>query len=188
MATEQPQYQATLQQGRFEVRDYPALIAAEVKVTGERSEAISAGFRLLANYIFGGNERAQSIAMTAPVVQTPSKNDKITLSTPVTQSQDMDAWLIRFMMPRSYTLDTLPKPNDQRVHLVTLPPTRVAVVRFSGLGKEPSIEQNTAELIAYMKGHNLRAIGQPLLARYNPPWTVWFLRRNEIMIPVQIGE
>jgi hypothetical protein len=187
MATEQPQYQVTLQQGRFEVRDYPALIAAEVKVTGDRGEAISTGFRLLANYIFGGNELGQSIAMTAPVVQTPSISDAVTLSTPVTQSQDINAWLIRFMMPRSYSLDTLPKPNDQRVHLVTLPPTRVAVVRFSGLAKEPSIEQNTAELITYLNDQGLRAIGPPLLARYNPPWTVWFLRRNEIMIPVQVG-
>jgi len=186
MATEEPQYQATLQQGRFEVRDYPALIAAQVKVTGERGEAISAGFRLLANYIFGGNERSQSIAMTAPVVQMPSNDHTITLSSPVTQSEDNNAWLIRFMMPRSYSLDTLPKPNDQRVHLVTLPPSRFAVVRFSGLGKEPSIEQNTAELISYLKDHNLRAVGPPLLARYNPPWTVWFLRRNEIMLPVQV--
>ena len=184
MATEEPPYTATLQDGAFEVREYPALIAAEVSVTGERSEAVSAGFRLLAGYIFGGNTRQQSIAMTAPVVQAPSAGESIPMTAPVTQSGDAAGWVIRFIMPQAYTLETLPTPNDPKVHLTTLPPTRFAVVRFSGLAYESDIAQKTAELNAFIAKRALTAAGQPALARYNPPWTLWFLRRNEVMIPL----
>ncbi len=187
MAIEEPAYTATLQQGDLEVRDYPARIAAEVTVTGERSEAVSAGFRLLAAYIFGGNTRNQSIAMTAPVVQAPVAGEKIAMTAPVTQTGQGSAWIIRFGMPSNYTLDTLPAPKDPKVRLIALPATRFAVIRFSGLAREPDIESKTAELNAYIVARGLHPAGPPSLARYNPPWTLWFLRRNEVMIPLQIG-
>jgi hypothetical protein len=185
MATEEPVFKLVLQAEAFEVREYPALIAAEVSVGGDRSEAVNAGFRLLAGYIFGGNTRSQSIAMTAPVIQAPPAGEKIAMTAPVTQTGNADAWVIRFIMPSSYTLDTLPTPNDPKVQLKTLPPSRVAVVRFSGLAHEADIEQKTAELYDFIAANHLRAAGPPSLARYNPPWTLWFLRRNEIMIPLQ---
>jgi hypothetical protein len=185
MATEEPVFKLVLQAGEFEVREYPALIAAEVSVGGDRSEAVNAGFRLLAGYIFGGNTRSQSIAMTAPVIQAPPAGESIAMTAPVTQSGNADAWVIRFIMPSSYTLDTLPTPNDPRVQLKALAPSRVAVVRFSGLAHEADIEQKTTELNAFIAANNLRAAGPPSLARYNPPWTLWFLRRNEVMIPLQ---
>jgi hypothetical protein len=169
----------------MEVREYPPLIAAEVLVGGGRSQAVSAGFRLLAGYIFGGNTRRQSIAMTAPVVQAPAAGESIAMTAPVVQTGTKGAWTVRFLMPRGYTLDTLPTPNDQRVHLIPVPAARVAVVRFSGLAHEPDIQQKTTELRAFLAGRQLVATGPPSLARYNPPWTLWFLRRNEIMIPIQ---
>lgn len=184
MAIEEPTYTATLQQGALEVRDYPARIAAEVTVTGQRGEAVSAGFRLLAAYIFGGNTRRQSIAMTAPVVQAPVAGEKIAMTAPVTQTGQDNAWIIRFGMPSNYKLDTLPAPNDPKVRLIAIPATRFAVIRFSGLASEPDIESKTAELNAFIAAQGLHPAGPPSLARYNPPWTLWFLRRNEVMIPL----
>jgi hypothetical protein len=182
MATEEPPYTAILTEGSFEIREYPSLIAAEVTVTGERSEAISAGFRLLAGYIFGGNTRKQSIAMTAPVTQTQQGNEKIAMTAPVTQSGDELGWTVRFIMPQGYTLDTLPIPNDSRVKLIALESARVAVVKFSGLAKEPDIIERTQQLKQFMQEQKLVAVGSETLARYDPPWTLWFLRRNELMI------
>jgi hypothetical protein len=184
MATEEPSYTSVLQEVPFEIREYSALIAADVTVSGERSEAISAGFRLLAGYIFGGNTRKQSIAMTAPVIQNQSPNEKIAMTAPVMQSPDSAGWIIRFIMPASYTLETLPTPNDPKVRLVSLQPKRIAVVRFSGLVDDNDVEQQTALLRAFVSQQKLTAVGTPSLARYDPPWTLWFLRRNEIMLEV----
>jgi hypothetical protein len=184
MATEEPSYRSILQEAPFEIREYPSLIAAEVTVSGERSEAVSAGFRLLAGYIFGGNTRKQSIAMTAPVIQNESPNEKIAMTAPVMQSPDPAGWIIRFIMPASYTLETLPTPNDPKVRLVSLPPKRLAVVRFSGLVDDNDVEQQTAVLRAFIAKQKLTASGTPSLARYDPPWTLWFLRRNEVMLEV----
>jgi hypothetical protein len=125
--------------------------------------------------------------MTAPVIQSPAKEELIPMTAPVTQTVcGEDQWLIRFMMPRLYSLDTLPTPNDQRVHLITLPPTRFAVIRFSGLAKERDIKNKTSELYAFIALHHLSCSGSPTLARYNPPWTLGFMRRNEIMLPLLI--
>ena len=184
MATEEPSYTSTFQEAPFEIREYPALIAAEVTVAGGRSDAVSAGFRLLAGYIFGGNTRKQSIAMTAPVIQNEAPNEKIAMTAPVMQSSDPEGWIIRFIMPASYTLETLPTPNDPKVRLVVLPPKRLAVVRFSGLVDDNDVEQQTTLLRAFVAQQKLVAVGTPSLARYDPPWTLWFLRRNEIMLEV----
>jgi effector-binding domain-containing protein len=182
MATEEPSFKSLLQEDAFEIREYPPLIAAEVIVTGDRSESISAGFRLLAGYIFGGNTRKQSIDMTAPVIQSESQNQKIAMTAPVIQHQDSEGWVIRFIMPASYTLDTLPTPNDPKVKLVPIPSKRFAVVRFSGLVDDKDVEQQTALLRNFVERHKLTTVGSASLARYDPPWTLWFLRRNEIML------
>jgi hypothetical protein len=186
MATEEPAYQASLQEGAFEVRDYPTLMAAEVTIGGDRNAAGNAGFRALFGYITGGNTRRQNIAMTAPVVQAASGGEKIAMTVPVTQSGDGGGWTIRFMMPSGSTLDSLPIPDDARVHLVALPPAKFAVVRFAGLAWEQQVEEETAGLNAYIAGHRLHPTGPAALARYNPPWTLWFMRRNEVWIPVEV--
>lgn len=185
MAIEEPQYTVKERVGTIEIREYPVLIAAEVTVSGERFEAATKGFRLLAAYIFGGNQLGQRISMTAPVIQSRATREVIAMSTPLTQSvAGEDQWLIRFMMPSQYSIDTLPKPNDQRVHLITLAPTRYAVIRFSGIVKESDMTKKLSQLLAFIDSHHLSCSGSPLLARYNPPWTIWFLRRNEIMMPL----
>ncbi len=183
MAVEEPAFKTVLQEGAFEIRDYPALVVAEVSVTGDQKQAASTGFRLLAGYIFGGNKGRQSIAMTAPVAQQPI-SEKIAMTAPVTQMRDAGAWVIRFTMPSAYSLKTLPEPNNPKVLLRELPPTRFAVLRFSGLAQPDDVAAKTAELLTLAKAHHLNVTGAVSLAQYNPPWTLWFLRRNEVMIPV----
>ncbi len=185
MATEEPAFTVSMKEGAFEVRSYPALVAAQVTVTGTRDEASNAGFRLLAGYIFGGNTRKQSIAMTAPVVQAASGSEKIAMTAPVLQTStpgQPGAWTVRFIMPKEYTLDTLPTPNDAKVQLMAVSPARFAAVTFSGLAREDDVALRTAELNAYMAKNALQAAAPPALARYNPPWTPWFMRRNEVLI------
>jgi hypothetical protein len=184
MATEQPKYTASHQVGDMEVRRYPGMIAAEVQVSGDREAAVRAGFRLLAGYIFGGNTANQSIAMTAPVIQAPRKGEAIAMTAPVVQSGGDGAWTVRFIMPSAYTLKTLPVPVNPKVHLVPLAPASFAAIRFSGLAPEDQITRMTQALNTYMSKHGLKATGPAALARYDPPWTLWFMRRNEILIPI----
>ena len=184
MAAEEPAFNVAIHEGDFEVRDYPALIVAEVSVSGSRDEASNAGFRLLAAYIFGGNTRRQTVAMTAPVVQERATSENIAMTAPVTQAGADGAWVVRFTMPSKYTLETLPAPNDARVRLVPVPAQRYAVVRFSGVARPDEVERRTGALNIFMERQQLRAAGPPSLARYDPPWTLWFMRRNEVWIPV----
>lgn len=181
MAVEEPGFAVALHQGAFEIREYPATVVAEVTVTGDQRGAAGKGFRLLAGYIFGGNTRHQSIAMTAPVAQQP-RGETIAMTAPVTQIPADGAWVVRFTMPSAYSLATLPRPNDQRVTLRQMPPSRFVVVRFSGFASPSSVAAKTAELTAFARAHNLQTVGPATLAQYNPPWTLWFLRRNEVML------
>ncbi len=184
VAVEEPAFRTVLQDGTFEIRDYPALVVAEVTVSGEQKEAASKGFRLLAGYIFGGNRRKQNIAMTAPVAQEPTA-ERIAMTAPVTQTPAAGEWVVRFTMPSRYTLETLPEPNDARVRLRVSPPARFAVIRFSGLARPQDVAAKSAELAAWLQRRQLRPAGPASLAQYNPPWTLWFMRRNEVMIPIE---
>ena len=184
MAAEEPAFTVVLQEGDFAVRNYPALVVAEVTVTGDQKESASKGFRLLAHYIFGGNTKQQAIAMTAPVSQQ-SASEKIPMTAPVTQIPQEGAWVVRFHMPRAYTLATLPKPEDPAVHLRSVPPQKVAVVRFSGWADQKAFDAQAALLRDFIKAHGWHAAGSASLSQYNPPWTLWFARRNEVMIPLE---
>lgn len=184
IATEEAAFTVSLAEGACEVRDYPALIAADVSVTGDRQAAASQGFRVLAGYIFGGNTSRQTIAMTAPVVQAPAAGQTIAMTAPVLQSGGDGLWVIRFIMPRGSTLAAMPKPNNPKVQLHDVAPARMAVIRFSGLARQDKIAAATIALSAFTMAHHLRPIGPVSLAQYDPPWKLWFLRRNELMIPI----
>lgn len=184
MAVETPPYKQVLRDGDFELRDYPALVVAEVTVDGDQKEASSKGFRLLAGYIFGANKKRQSIAMTAPVTEQ-AVSQKIAMTAPVAQTQNTaGTWVVRFTMPSTWSLQTLPVPDDSRVKLRNTEPARLAVLRFSGLARPDDVETKSSELLALVKSHDLHAIGPVSLAQYNPPWTLWFMRRNEVMVAV----
>jgi len=182
MAIETPDYKVVVKQGAFEVRDYAAQTVAEVVVEGDQQDAVRNGFRRLASYIFGANSGDQKIAMTAPVAQSPVMSGPVT-----TSALGAQRWVVRFDMPRAHDLSTLPKPKNAAIRLLTLPPARIAAVRFSGLMSDSAAAKETAELLGYIKTSGLKAAGPPTLAQYDPPWTLWFLRRNEVLIPVAQG-
>ena len=131
---EQPTYEVLGAQGDVEIREYAPMIVAEVEVRGERMQALNQGFRLIANYIFGNNLSSKKVPMTAPVTQ--EAGEKIAMTAPVTQDGSGDTWKVRFVMPQAYTLDTLPKPKNQDVRLISVPAKRVVVIRFSGFNTE----------------------------------------------------
>lgn len=180
MATDEPAFTLEKKDGQFEIRRYAPLLAAEVTVTGERSAAINAGFRLLADYIFGNNTAHRKIDMTIPVTQQQSET--IAMTAPVTQQSAGDAWKVRFMMPASFTAETLPVPNDARVTIIAVPETRVAAVRFSGWSSEANLAEHRALLEGWIQAQRLKPAGTPIAAFYNPPWSLPFLRRNEFLI------
>ncbi len=181
-AVEEARYTVVASADPIEVRDYPAMIVAEVETDGDRKQAINDGFRLLAGYIFGGNTARDKVAMTAPVTQ--ERSEKVAMTAPVTQQPDGEHWRVRFVMPAGYTLETLPVPNDPAVSLEAVPAKRFAVIRFSGRATPPELERRLQALRAFMKEGKLEPRGEPVYAFYNPPWTLPFLRRNEIMIEV----
>lgn len=180
---EKAKYTIAEHQGAIEIRDYPALIVAEAQTTGQREMAIKQGFRILADYIFGNNMAAQKIAMTAPVIQ--QSGEKIAMTAPVMQQQSASGnWIIRFMMPTQYSMAQLPKPNNQAVHLKEIAAKRYAVIRFSGTATQKRLQEQQAILEAFIKQHGLKPLAKPMYAFFNPPWTLPFLRRNEVMIEV----
>jgi hypothetical protein len=192
MPIEEPKFTLATKDGAFELRDYAVTIVAEVSVTGDQHEASRKGFRLLAGYIFGGNRSRTRIAMTAPVTKIAqpfreAARQKIAMTSPVTQTATGSAWLVRFTMPRHYALTDLPVPNDPAVTLKVVPATRFAVLRFSGLAGEAGVADATTRLMAIVRKRRLVPVGPSSVARYNPPWTLWFLRRNEVMVPVAGG-
>lgn len=166
---EQAKYTVVQKDGDFEIRYYESMLVAETSVAGDRETAINRGFRVIADYIFGNNASTQKIAMTAPV----------------TQSCDGKLWLVRFVMPAKYTMETLPKPSQPAVKLLKIPPSRYAVVRFSGVANAESLERHTHELESFINKNELKAVSSPIYAFFNPPWTLPFLRRNEVMIEVK---
>jgi DNA gyrase inhibitor GyrI len=179
---EQPKYEIVETSGNIEIRDYAPMIVAEVDVTGGRRDAIGKGFRIIADYIFGNNTTAQKLPMTAAVTQQDS--EKIAMTAPVTQQGDGNTWRVRFIMPSSYTMETLPKPDNPAVELKEIGAKRYAVIRFSGMAGEDSLKRYTEELNAFISAKNLTPLSAPTYAFYNPPWTLPFLRRNEVMVEI----
>lgn len=181
----EPKFKVIESRENIEIREYAPLLVAEVRVEGERKEAISKGFRMLADYIFGNNAPRQKISMTVPVTQ--QQREKIAMTAPVIQqaSDHNGHWKVRFVMPAEYTLETLPHPNNSEIEVVSVPAKSYAVIRFSGLASQESLQRYLGELFKYAKETNLKTLGEPIFAFYNPPWTLPFLRRNEVMMEVK---
>jgi effector-binding domain-containing protein len=180
---EQPKYTVLESQGEIEIRQYAPMIVAEVEVRGERMKALNQGFRLIADYIFGNNLSSKKVAMTAPVTQEPGET--INMTSPVTQLGAGDSWKVRFVMPGDYTLETLPKPKNREVRLIPIPAKKVVAIRFSGYNTGGNINAHRQTLLTYIGDHHLSVVGQSTTAFYNPPWTLPFLRRNEVMFELQ---
>jgi len=180
VATEKPNYRVTMTEDKFEVRSYPAMILAEVKVTGNRNQAANSGFRKLAAFIFGDNQPNAKIAMTSPVMQT-SKSTKIAMTSPVMQMPDENGeWTINFMMPSKYTLDTLPRPTNPEIRIFESLPYRTVSIRFSGRGGMKNLNKHQAKLDRFVKAKGLTITGGPEYAFYDAPFVPPMLRRNEV--------
>jgi len=186
MAIEEAAYKVLKKDNRFEIRDYAPHILAETVVEGDIEEAGNKAFNRLFRYISGENRSREKVAMTAPVSQEP-KGEKIQMTAPVGQQRVQEKWAVSFMMPASYTLETLPEPEDPKVTLRQVPARRMAAVRYSGFWSEKNYIRYKLELESWIREKGLTIMGDPLWARYNPPFTPWFLRRNEILIPIDAG-
>lgn len=169
--------------GDFQIRQYAPQVVAETLVDGTLEDAGNKAFRPLFNYISGANRSNQKIAMTAPVAQQ-REGEKIAMTAPVSQEIRSNQWAITFMMPTNYTMETLPDPTDKNVRLRAIPARRMATVQYSGTWSQQRYEQNLARLREWMKSKDLTPVGDPVWARYNPPVTPWFLRRNEVLVPL----
>ena len=186
MAVEKAKYEVVESEGDFELRQYSPQIVAETIVEGEFDEVGNEGFRILVAYIKGNNRKSQSISMTAPVSQE-ALSEKIPMTAPVTQERKGGKWRITFLMPSTYTLKTLPEPLDKRVKLKETKARLMAALKYSGTWSMQRFEEKEALLMGMIKERSLTQIGVPIWARYNPPFMPWFLRRNEVLIPVERG-
>ena len=206
MAVEEPKFEQLTQDGAFELRRYPAFIVAETFVSGDMDAASSQGFRAIADYIFGNNQSqttvsgdaSTKIAMTAPVTLEPAAPpQKIAMTAPVTLEpqaaapgtpaalQGAKRWRVHFVMPSQYTLATLPLPKNDAVALREVPAKTWAVLRYSGFNSEARVQEHTNELLAWLTTRQWVPVGNPQLARYDPPWTLPMFRRNEILVEIQ---
>lgn len=167
VATEEPKFNVVQKYEDFEIREYGPTIVAETVVDANFEDAGNKAFNILAGYIFGDNKTKAKIEMTAPVSQVPAKGH-----------------VVQFTMPASFTMETLPVPNDSRVQLRTVPGRKVAVFRYSGSWSQSRYKEKLAEFVSALEKEKVATIGEPVFARFNSPFRIWFLRRNEIWLQV----
>jgi len=183
MATEEAPYTVIKTGGIFELREYTPQVLAEIIVEGDLEDAGSKAFRPLFRYISGDNKSRGKIAMTAPVSQE-KKGEKISMTAPVSQQSAQGKWAVSFMMPASYTMENLPTPDDPNIKLRQVPARRVAAVRYSGFWSQEKYLLHKEKLEQWIKDNRYTVAGEPVWARYNAPFTPWFMRRNEVLIPI----
>lgn len=186
---EQAEYTVMKEMDGYEIREYPAHIVAQTTVSGEYGESMSSGFGIVAGYIFGGNTKRESIAMTAPVVaqsgEGKNASESIAMTAPVVATTEGDSQVISFGMPRSYTLETLPTPSDPRVKLVMIPAKKYAVLRFSWYRSDARIKSAQEKLRRALDRDGVATGGSIAYAGYNAPWTPPWMTRNEVLIELQ---
>ena len=180
LAIESAKYKVAAHEGSLELRDYPPIVIAVAAVDGTRSHAVNAGFRLLADYIFGTNQWTSRIAMTAPVTQS-TRSSGVPLMTNI---EHCSSWTISFMMPAGYAMQSLPAPTDIRVHFERAPARRLAAIRFSGFWSNANLECHEIQLLRWLHMEHVTALSAPIYAYYDPPWIPWFLRRIEVLIEI----
>jgi hypothetical protein len=164
----EPRYEVLESYDKIELRLYEPFLVAEVECPGLRKESIRSGFRILADYIFGNN----------------AASEKWPMSVPVTQQKIDDSWKIRFMLTEASDLDDLSQPNNPLIKLLSIPRKEIAAIRFSGIANDEKLQKYTTQLRAFADSHQWPLDDRPILAFYNPPWTLPFLRRNEVLFEI----
>lgn len=183
ITVEVPKYNSVDKDGDFEIRQYKSYVVAKTTAKGDFKAAQNKAFRKLAGYIFGKNLKNQKVAMTAPVTQTES--EKIAMTAPVTQTQKGDSWSMTFMMPSEYKMEDLPQPEDKSVVFEQVPEKLIATVQYTWLGSRERFRRQQERLVNWLKSKpEYKVAGEAKYAGYNPPWTIPFLRTNEVWIEV----
>lgn len=181
-ATEEPDYEVLRRlDSNIEIRQYVPYVVAEVLVEGSADTAGNDAFPILAGYIFGKNKGERSFSMTAPVTQSAAPV-KLEMTAPVTQTAAAGGWIVQFVLPRGVTLASAPEPNDSRVKLREVAASHIAAIRYSGFWSAGNYAEHLDKLKATLTSEGLAWSGEPVFSRYNPPFTPWFLRRNEIWL------
>lgn len=196
---ETPDYSVVLQDDNKEIRAYEPYIMAQTVIEGEYDDTANPGFQILAAYINGKNLSNEKVEMTTPVQQektgekiemtTPviqeKTGEKVEMTTPVRQEKTSGGWTMAFILPKKYTLETAPKPLDPRITIIPVPAKTLAALRYSGFTGGEKITRKGDELILWVRDQGYLAVGEPFSARYDPPFTLPFLRRNEVMVEVE---
>jgi hypothetical protein len=181
MPIEKPEYKLLSKENNFELRQYDPLVTAEVKVLAKNSfDAINQGFGTLANFISGSNISGQKICMTAPVTASAS-SEKIEMIAPVTVGSSK-IYTVSFSMPRKYSIDSLPQPVDPRITIHLQAENQMAAVRFSGIFNNRNFSKHEKMLMEWLFKKGLKPVGSPVIAGYNPPFTPWYKKHNEVLI------
>ena len=181
---DQPSYQVLNDYGNIQIRHYPDLLVAETEIVGDYKNASNQGFQRLAGYIFGNNQKQQTLAMTAPVIQE-QQNQTLAMTAPVIQQKSEDRWLMAFVLPKGYSITTAPIPNDKAVTIKELPDKKVAVIQYTGSLCDSGIEKNAGTLSIWLNQQGFKALSPARSAAYDPPWTLPFLRHNEVHIDIE---
>jgi DNA gyrase inhibitor GyrI len=183
-SSDEPSYQVLNDYGHIQIRQYPALVIAQTEVNADYKNSSGQGFQRLAGYIFGNNKKQQKLAMTAPVIQEQHA-ETMAMTAPVIQQKSGGIWLMAFVLPTGYSVASAPIPLDPTVLIKEIPSKKIAVIQYSGSLSEQGIEEKSEELKNWLSKQGYKAISTPRSAAYDPPWTLAFLRRNEIHIDVE---
>ena len=171
MSIETPQYKLIKKEGNFEIRSYDEMVVARTSVNRDYKESILTGFRRIAGYIFGDNDKEMKISMTAPVISDcPSSNEK--------------PYEILFVMPKEHSLEDLPKANTELISIEKESLGEVAVLVFGGWATETRSLNYQKKLLAFINKQSLKYKGSFMIAQYNSPWALPPFRKNEAMVRI----
>lgn len=183
MAIEEPSYEVEKKYPSFEIRKYGPVLVAQAEVSASFEDSGNEAFRILADFIFGNNSSKTKIAMTAPVTQ---QGEKIAMTAPVSMTKSGSSFVVQFSMPSKYNRETLPSPKDSRVKIVEIPTRRVAVYSYSGSWSETRFLEKLSDFKSALAKEGVVTNGEPIFARFDSPFRLWFLRRNEIWLETAI--
>lgn len=176
-------YEVIRSESPFQVRHYPSYLVAETVIDASMEQAGNIAFRPLFAYISGKNSSTSKIEMTTPVSQEAT-SQKIAMTAPVEQTRSGNSWKVSFAMPASFTMESLPTPMDNKVIIREVEEHQVVSIKYSGNWTQSRYSQHLAKLREWMTKEGMSAVGEPVWARYDAPFMPSFLRRNEIMIPI----
>jgi hypothetical protein len=189
MAFNELKFKVLKTENEITLREYRPLVVVETEINGDFDVVSDEGFRRLSEYLDGANKTSKKLAVTAPVSFAIAPTEKIALVQPEkTVKTSGDHWRITFNLPSGYTLQTLPYPDDSRVVFREVPEQKIAAFEYSGNWSKFRYEERKKKLLDWVRKNGMKPTGEVVFARYNPPWVLPFLRRNEVLIPVALRD